>query len=691
MSTSSADPADMQTFINQAMSALNDLIRVEGNLPVLRSMFAHRDGQGVDDSSGQGAMRQYLSDGKALDTATKTIRHKFLEADSGPGTRTIPDSIISTALANKGQGIPSEPPATVEAPQLTGQPVSSGVSDDPVNVANGNFVEQETDLEMPGRASAISWRRSYNSRVTATVGALGRGWSCWADSALVAEGENLRWIRPDGKALIIPGPVADEPQDMPGGNGTIAVTGDGHTITRIDPPGSWEFSAAGRPVRVIEGNTEAVQVWEDGRLVRMEHPRSGRSLAVGWSTDHTGADRIDTVTTSDGRIVSYDYTGDGDLYAADGPESGRRTYEWAAGFLVAVTDADGILVVRNSYDDEGRVLTQLSPYGRLSRYVYRPGRNAVVTDSEGAAFNGYQHDEAGNLIALTDDAGNTLRREFDDHGRLVAITSRAGGRFSISYDDAGNPIAETDPAGAIRTTAWDTLGRPVERTDRTSRSVRMSYRDALRTPISVTDAAGTTTLDVDEDDLVRRVVDPDGVWAEFDWDSDGQLQRVRTLAGEAAVTRDAAGQVIALDGPGGLSAHWELDSAGRTLGQADALDRRWQFSRSSAGRPLRVEDPAGQPVGNSVGGEWERRHAHRPTRFRPWLWLRHLREHDRPAGTGRARVPLRLRRAEPCHQHHRSGRENHHPQLRRGRKPGAGDSALGGPLEQVVRPSGPPR
>jgi RHS repeat-associated protein len=587
MSTSAADPADLQAFVTAAGAALKDLMTSQKRVVALERAFRSLAQVGLSDGGTGSAVQTYLYDASELDRSVAAVRRAFLAADAEPGTHSLSDTTIGAALTAAGVGIPVGPPVTVDTSAIHGAAIDSGVSDDPVNTASGNFFEEEQDLDLPGRAAAIAWRRTYSSR-RRERGALGRGWVCWADSGLAADGDFLRWTRPDGRTRLFPRPAAATTATSVD-DAALVLDDDGYLLTVGEPAEHWQFDAAGHPVHVQSECTEAVLGWDGDRLVRLHHPRSGRSVSIGWSEDG----RISTATTSDGRIVRYTYDDDGDLIAAEVPGGGTRTYDVDGGMLLAVTDADGLLEVRNTYDDEGRVSTQLSRDGRLSRYLYRAGLQTVVTGEDGDAVNGYQHDRAGRLLALTTDDGTTLRKDWDAEGRLVSITARDGGRHLLEYDEDGNVTRRVGPDGSATTAGWDAQRRLTEWTDRTGRTARYGYRDDLRTPVSITDAAGTTTIEVDDGDQPTRIVDPDGVATEFGWDADGELTSVRTAAGRIALLRDAAGVVVGLDGPAGLTARWTVDGAGRVLQQTDANGNSYTFDRSPAGRPLSVVDPSG--------------------------------------------------------------------------------------------------
>ena len=72
-----------------------------------------------------------------------------------------------------------------------------------------------------------------------------------------------------------------------------------------------------------------------------------------------------------------------------------------------MTDADGVVEVMNTYDADGRVVTQRTPFGRLVTFSYRGDGATVVADDSAGPSNVYRHDTHGRLVALTDGHGGT--------------------------------------------------------------------------------------------------------------------------------------------------------------------------------------------------------------------------------------------------------------------------------------------
>ena len=85
-------------------------------------------------------------------TRTDVVAENF-EAAGGSGTiSTVSDAAISASL--EANGISEQRPQLEIPPvRAVGNPPTSGFSNDPVNTATGNFVENEEDLRFEGKAT----------------------------------------------------------------------------------------------------------------------------------------------------------------------------------------------------------------------------------------------------------------------------------------------------------------------------------------------------------------------------------------------------------------------------------------------------------------------------------------------------------------------------------------------------------
>ncbi|GAA2710696.1 DUF6531 domain-containing protein [Actinoplanes palleronii] len=544
MDTSSARPDDLDDFVRDSRAA-DDELRTRSTQ--LRSAYGEfQDGNRwghLDATSLLTAFGTYidLNEGDAKWVAQ--IAAAFRAAGGDGDLARLPDAAIAASLRAAGLG-GGRASVTFDDPIAYGFPPTSGFADDPVNTASGNFVHKAVDRE--------GFDRVYNSRSSA-VGAFGTGWSSWADTRLRISADGAAFHGPDGQVAFFGRQGAGYGRVV-----GIAATLDGDLSLRWFDGRVWRFDDTGR---LLTANDLSF-VYTDGRL------SSVGDVTVGWT-----GERITTVGD-----VAFTYDESGDLVG-----DGTHRYEVDDGRVTAVIDADDVVHARNTYDPDGRVLTQTSRFGHLTRYVYLPGHVTVVGETDV-----YVHDDRGRLLSVTDAHGQTLRRAYDEWGHPVTVTDRNGAVVTMSWDDRGHLLRRD--GFEYR---YDDAGRVVE-VRFGDAAVRYRYDGANRTPSDIVDGeGGVTRLEV-RGDLVHRIVDPDGVTVDFGFDDAGRLVATTDADGNTArLERDGLGRVVAAITPLGRRTTFEYGPGGHLVAQTDPDGARWQCEYSRAGRATARIDPLG--------------------------------------------------------------------------------------------------
>ena len=372
-----------------------------------------------------------------------------------------------------------------------------------------------------------------------------------------------------------------------------------------------------------------------GRVVETLDAEGGLTRLV---RDRAG--RIVETTDPDGRTTRYGWDACGRPAWQEAPDGGRTDYTYDADWrVVAVETPDGR--TEAAYDECGRMIRLTRPGRGTSSWSYdRAGR---LREERSAAWGHirYAHDAAGRLTAVTNALGGTTRFDYDQCGRLVSTTDPLGRTTSRTYTASDKVETLTDPLGAVTRAGYDAAGRQTWQTDPAGGRLDFSYDEAGRPTLTVgTDAdgevvlrsreswSGRTTLraqgldgadEIDVDRLGRPLAHRrDGrtvsTWA---WSAGGELlertgpgaERMSvardddagtvsldgTAFGRVTLTRDRAGRLTSMSGPG-LRQTWQWDAAGRmTLHEAvvDGASTRSEVVYDDAGRPLRVTGPEG--------------------------------------------------------------------------------------------------
>jgi RHS repeat-associated protein len=246
-----------------------------------------------------------------------------------------------------------------------------------------------------------------------------------------------------------------------------------------------------------------------------------------------------------------------------------------------------------------------------------------VSDTVEGPRNAFTHDARGNLTAMIDGLGRSMRLTYDDHDRVTSVTDRDGARSRFEHDERGNLTRRVDPDGAWAEWAWDGQDRLLAETHRNHAVTTYHYTGDQRRPSRIVEPGGGTYLiELADTELPLAVTDPDGVVTRYEWDDDGQLVAiVDGLGHRTELAFDAIGMPVKVVDASGVVTEMTNDAAGRLLGVLVAGTGP-SFEYTPAGRPTSGVDSEGvswaathgsngklavfaDGVGSEVGYEWD--------------------------------------------------------------------------------------
>ncbi|MEV0402864.1 DUF6531 domain-containing protein [Actinoallomurus sp. NPDC050550] len=465
--------------------------------------------------------------------------------------------------------------------------VSRSTTRDPIDVASGEVVLRQVDIDLPGSLPLVLERTHVSSY---REGALfGASWASTLDQRVEVDGSGVVFAAADGMILVyppvtVPG-VAVWPEEGP--RWPLVLTEDGGyevndpqlRRTLHFPPGS---AGTFRLGAISDRN---------GRRIDLLYGDDGQGSAP-REIRHSGGYRIGVESDDAGRITAFRLlTGDGAVpLARFGYESGRLAY---------VTDASD-RPLRFEYDAEERLTGWVDRNGGWYRYVYdEHGRGVrgfgadgyldvrlaygdgftVVTDSLGNRTR-FHLNERGQVVTKTDPLGHVTRSEWDRYDRLLARTDPLGGVARYAYDAMGNLTEVVRPDGARFTAAYDTLGLPTEVTGPEGEIWRQAYDECGNLIVSVDPLNATTSYRYDERGHLTDVTDPLGAVTRLMTDAAGLPVAVADPAGGTTrYTRDPFGRVSEVVDPVGGITRYRYTPEGRlaTRSLPDGATERWFY------------------------------------------------------------------------------------------------------------------
>lgn len=655
---SSAMPENLKTYTDNATTCESDATgkynAITSALAAYQGSCKH--GQ-LDISATVSSLNTWIQQSQQVTTWLSGVAQDFRDAGARSGNPVpLSNAYLDQQMQARGQGKPNIQPIEVNYAEVSGEVPSSGFANDPVNVATGNFIEPETDLVFTGTVSesTLSLTRMYNSLAVTHAdevpsGVFGLGWFSTLDTRLSFGDEQASWFMPDGRAVFFDregegfARAAREPwwlTKVPATDELFTrvrdaqvhayeqakVTGSSAVVPEV--PFVWMahnnqheayfYAPSGAPVARRQGHLSSLTVFvlaEDGAVTDLVHPVAHRGVHVDYEpAEETGGVRpaaaftYNTIGERAGepvQNVAYSYTEAVEPSASVQVSGlltgvttgiGTRTYTHTErGLIHRVINARGDLEVTNTYDDSGRVIAQISEYGRDISYTYTPSLTTIIADTgTGENENLWVSDSKGRLVSITATDGTRMSMSYDRFSNRISITERDGSRLVRTSDARGHIKRERTPEGADYTYTWDEQDRLLSVSVRDARDVKNlsdpmpvnSYRYEESTlvvnpnPVAVLDGAGeATTFEYSPEGDILKITDPTGVFMAFEYNEHHDIVAMLNPAGEAIrFTRDAAGQVTSVSNPLGATTTLEYNAAGVLTSFTNPLGARWTLT-----------------------------------------------------------------------------------------------------------------
>ncbi|WP_147472751.1 DUF6531 domain-containing protein, partial [Streptomyces triticirhizae] len=517
---------------------------------------------------------------------------------------------------------------------------------DPIDMATGEMVMSETDVELPGELPLVL-RRHHRSRFR-SGGWFGPSWTSTLDQRLLLDPAGLRLVTDDGMILDYPRPDVEEPvlpvegprwplrwESGPGSALTVERTRTGERLhfapvsgrsgselplvaitsrngNRVDVV----YDESGAPTDVVhQGGYHVGVETRDGRITalhllsdparpllrRFGYGEQGDLTQVFNSSDAAtefSYDRMRRITgwqDRNGVWYRYSYDEDGRCVATDGMDgllSSRIAYDTET-HRTRFTDALGHTTVYQ-FNDSYQLVTETDALGHQTARVHdRYDRLQSLTDPLGRTTS-YEYDANGHLAAVVEPDGTRHTQENNELGKPVAVTQPDGGVWRMAYDERGNLTSETDPTGGRIAYTYDDTGSVVTITDAAGRSAHLE-NDAAGMPVSATDAEGSVTrLERDAFGRVVTSTGPDGRVERSSWTVEGLLsERVLPDGGIERRRYDGEGNLLEHVAPNGAATRFTYYGLDLLSGRINPDGTRLRFTYDSELRVTTVTNGAG--------------------------------------------------------------------------------------------------
>ena len=343
--------------------------------------------------------------------------------------------------------------------------------------------------------------------------------------------------------------------------------------------------------------------------------------------------RIQSITDPSGNERSYTYNSRGDLVIAADQVNAATSYTYNRSHgLLDVIDPLGRTVVKNLYDDDGRLIAQEDSDGNRTDFDHDiAGRHSIVTDRLGNITQ-YYYNDRGDVTTQIDALGHTRTFTYDARGNQLSETDPLGNAQSATFNDRNDQLTQTDGLGNTVSFVYNTRGQETQITDALGNVYNNVY-DSVGNLLQITDPLDNVAGNqINSRGLVTRTTDLLGNSTDYTYDGEGNKltetdaegglttytyddnNNVLTEAstrtvGESTVTDttqytyDDRDRVTSTTDPLGYTTHSEYDLVGNEVATVDALGRRTEMTYDVYGNLLSTTYPDGTTETHSYDAE----------------------------------------------------------------------------------------
>nr|WP_236075855.1 DUF6531 domain-containing protein [Streptomyces coffeae] len=470
---------------------------------------------------------------------------------------------------------------------------------EPIDVATGAMLMEQTDLTLPGSLPLV-FERTHVSSYRGGV-CFGPTWVSLLDERVQLDAEGVVFAAADGMRLVYPVPEAGAPVLPKKGarwplewdgepDGVMTVTdpesGVVRTFTRAAP--TEEPGAVYLPLESIEDR--------NGARIDIERAANGVPSAVRHSGGYyvavdTEGERVTALRLLDHAPSIYEPSG-------GASEAGTVVMRYGyddAGNLTEVINSSGE-PLRFTYDDEGRVTSWTDRNGTSFAYVYDPAGRVVRTEGSDGVFNGsLAYDDASRTTVYTDSMGHRTTFRCNDGGQVIEETDPLGHTTRTEWDARGHrKLAVTDPLGRATRYGHDEDGNLTTVTLADGGEARATYTELCRPVEVIEPGGGSWRHTYDAAGNLTATTDPVGATTQYAYDDTGHLTAVTDALGHVRrVTCDPAGLPVEVTDPLGHTTSVRRDLFGRVVEAIDPLGHTTRMGWTTEGKPAWREEPDG--------------------------------------------------------------------------------------------------
>lgn len=461
---------------------------------------------------------------------------------------------------------------------------------EPINMNTGNYYFDSIDATSSEYNGEFTLSRSYNSIGSKGTGVFGNGWSFEYSQRISrkADGSYIYTLG-DGKQLVI-------------------AYENGKYLTPIGYDFAFEKIIGDAPEQTcytIKYENGVTYQFNCYGLLTSISDYKGYVTSIRYDNNN----RLSTIVTCSGRTYYFTTNSEGQITSIVLPNNGTLKYEYKNGNLVSYTNADGdivryvyndaalltewydannVCVVKNTYDDQGRVIKQIDAMGTVTRLTYNENETIVSTGTEERT---YAFDD---MLRITDvDSDKTDKTAtYNADNRLQEITEN-GLTQEFEYDDSGNITKQIRNDGESVEIEYDSYGNVLSLNDYNNSVTQNEYDDKGNLLKSYKPDGSTISYKYNDHGQITSLIDGNGNETTFEYVGLDKLITTDPLGNQSTCFYDPMGRLISEIDVNGNETKTSYSLQGKKLGTWKTGDIFDQYLYDGNGNCIEYVDPMG--------------------------------------------------------------------------------------------------
>ena len=446
-------------------------------------------------------------------------------------------------------------------------------SEDPVNMLNGSFSWNYTDVSLYGKYD-LPFTRYYESADSQRDHGLGRGWSTDYSVELQIDTLYAKVTLPGGKDIYFDMFYDGTYRSKAGSAFTFERLGDGYKLSHKDGT-AYYFNGNQQLTRISYLDGNFYNIAYNGDLI------ASVTSPTGTLTFTDDGSHITSVADGNGRTITLTYNGEY-LASVTNTDGDSLLYEYDAnGHLTNITNFNNEIYVSNTYDNAGRVVSQYLADRGTQTFTYDDAARRNTCEGEGGYYLSIVYDRFGRIIESSNSVG-TRYFEYNELNQRVSDTDYAGNRTYYEHDSAGNISKVTYPDGLSESYVYNADNQIVSKTDRNGHTVFYTY-DGNNNLTGVTDAKGNEVS--------------------YTYDAARNMTGYTDALGQTvSYTYDSKGNCTSMTDEKGNTTTYVYDAQGRMTSATDAMGATTSYEYTEAGKLVKITDAQGNVQTYTVDG-----------------------------------------------------------------------------------------